>query len=132
MRGLSTTPARRAGVAPVCYGRLRGTAGGGCRDPRYTAARTSTVAHAVARRGFLGRLARRVARPSQLTPEEQFRLLEVALRIKLRREGKPEDAITLQRPADLPAPLGTPVRQPRGPVVYGGARVGVGSAGRRR
>jgi hypothetical protein len=42
--------------------------------------------------------------------EEQFRLLQVGLRIKLRHESKPEDAIVLQRPDDLPAPLGTPVR----------------------
>ena len=43
--------------------------------------------------------------------EEQFGLLEVALREQLRREGKPLDAIKLQRPDDLPAPADTPVRQ---------------------
>ena len=57
--------------------------------------------------------------PGRLAPapcfsrEQQFRLLEVALRIKLRSEGKPEDLITLRRPDDLPAPPGTPVRQPK-------------------
>ena len=43
--------------------------------------------------------------------EQQFGLLEVALREQLRREGKPPGAIKLQRPDDLPAPAGTPVRQ---------------------
>ena len=52
-------------------------------------------------------------RAPYLSREEQFRLLQVALRIKLRSEGKPEDLITLRRPDDLPAPPGTPVRQPK-------------------
>jgi hypothetical protein len=45
--------------------------------------------------------------------EQQFRLLQAALKIQLRSEGKPEDALALQRPANLPAPPGTPVRRPR-------------------
>ncbi len=45
--------------------------------------------------------------------EQQFRLLQAALKIQLRSEGKPEDLITLRRPDDLPAPPGTPVRQPK-------------------
>ncbi len=52
------------------------------------------------------------------SPEQQFGLLEVALREQLRREGKPPDAIRLQRPDDLPAPPGTPVRQPRRDPLY--------------
>jgi hypothetical protein len=51
-------------------------------------------------------------RAPYLSREEQFRLLEVALRIKLRGEGKPDDLITLRRPDDLPPPPGTPVRRP--------------------
>jgi hypothetical protein len=53
--------------------------------------------------------------PVGFSREEQFRLLQVALRIKLRREGKPEELVTLRRPDDLPAPPGTPVCQPRRP-----------------
>lgn len=94
------------------------------RDRWYTTAYPSTVASAGRRHELSGRFARRVARPPRLTPEEQFRLLEVALRIKLRHEGKPEDAITLQRPANLPAPPGTPLRQPC-LVPHRGERVGV-------
>ena len=44
--------------------------------------------------------------------EQQFRLLQAALKIQLRGEGKPEDALTLRRPDDLPPPPGTPVRRP--------------------
>jgi hypothetical protein len=48
--------------------------------------------------------------------EQQFRLLQAALKIQLRSEGKPEDALTLRRPDDLPPPPGTPLRAPRRPV----------------
>lgn len=50
--------------------------------------------------------------------EQQFRLLQAALKIQLRSEGKPEDALTLRRPDDLPPPPGTPVRQPRRNPLY--------------
>lgn len=79
---------------------------------------SSAVAPPERRHGFVGRLWRRVARAPYLSREEQFRLLQVALRIKLRREGKPEDLITLRRPDDLPAPPGTPVRQPQRDPLY--------------
>jgi hypothetical protein len=69
-------------------------------------------------RGFFRRLYRRVARAPYLSREEQFRLLEVALRIKLASEGKPEDLVTLRRPDDLPPPPGTPIRQPQRPPLY--------------
>jgi hypothetical protein len=86
--------------------------------PQRQPADSSAVGPVVQRSGFLGRLWRRVARAPYLSREEQFRLLQVALRIKLRCEGKPEDAIVLQRPADLPAPPGTPVRQPKRDPLY--------------
>ena len=44
--------------------------------------------------------------------EQQFRLLQAALKIQLRSEGKPEGALTLRRPDDLPPPPRTPVRRP--------------------
>ena len=44
--------------------------------------------------------------------EQQFRLLQAALKIQLRSEGKPEDALTLRRPDNLPPPPGTPLRGP--------------------
>jgi hypothetical protein len=87
-----------------------------------------TVTPVVQRRGFFGRLWRRVARAPYLSREEQFRLLQVALRIKLRREGKPEDLITLRRPDDLPAPPGTPVRQPQRDPLYARKRAEKGHA----
>ena len=77
-----------------------------------------TTTHLTQPRGFFHRLCRRVARAPYLSREEQFRLLEVALRIKLASEGKPEDLITLRRPDDLPPPPGTPVRQPQRPPLY--------------
>jgi hypothetical protein len=88
------------------------------RHPRRRTGDPLTMTPVVQQRGFFGRLWRRVARAPYLSREEQFRLLQVALRIKLRREGKPEDLITLRRPDDLPAPPGTPVRQPQRDPLY--------------
>lgn len=137
MRTLGTTPIRARHRPPALrtgYRARRGAPSAIGHAPRYTAAYPSTVTHVAGQRGFFGRLCRRATRPPQLTREEQFRLLEIALRIKLGREGKPEDAITLQRPANLPAPPGTPLRQPRlAPIPYDGGRVGVsGAVGVRR
>lgn len=89
----------------------------GQHPPRQTGD-SSTVAPVVRRGGLVGWLWARVARAPYLSREEQFRLLQVALRIKLRHEGKPEDLITLRRPDDLPAPPGTPVRQPKRDLLY--------------
>ncbi len=110
MRGLSTMPARRAGAAPASYGRLRGAAGGGGRQPLRTVTYLPAVTPVLANRGLLTRWRERALGAMPFSREEQFRLLQVGLRIKLRHEGKPEDAIVLQRPDDLPAPPGTPVR----------------------
>jgi hypothetical protein len=61
-----------------------------------------TVTPVVQQGGFLRWLARRVRsiRPP-LSAEQQLRLLQLALNVKLKREGKPPDAIrlTLQEPA---------------------------------
>jgi hypothetical protein len=102
MRGLSTMPARRPGG--MCGSRrpLRRAPG--------AAGLPSTLAPVVKRRGVLGRWRERARGAIPFSREEQFRLLQVGLRIKLRHEGKPEDAIVLRRPDDLPAPAGTPVR----------------------
>jgi hypothetical protein len=113
-RTLKTLPTQRAPAGTLVpdgtQRRARSMTG---QPPQRQPADSSAVASVVQRSGFLGRLWRRVARAPYLSREEQFRLLQVALRIKLRREGKPEDAIALQRPADLPAPPGMPVRQPK-------------------
>jgi len=57
---------------------------------------TTTV---VERHGFLHRVARRVRsiRPP-LTADQQLRLLQLALNVKLKREGKPAGAIRLALP----------------------------------
>jgi hypothetical protein len=113
-RTLKTLPTDRApSKTPVRDGAPRAVRSTTGQRLQRQPADSSAVAPVVHRSGFLGRLWRRVARAPYLSREEQFRLLQVALRIKLRREGKPEDAIALQRPADLPAPPGTPVRQPK-------------------
>ncbi len=51
------------------------------------------------RQGFLRRVAHgaRKIRPS-LTADQQLRLLQLALNVKLKREGKPADAIRLALP----------------------------------
>jgi hypothetical protein len=63
-----------------------------------------TVTPVVSQRGFFRRLAYRVRsiRPP-LTAEQQLRLLQLALNVKLKREGKPPDAIrlTLQEPVPV-------------------------------
>jgi hypothetical protein len=65
--------------------------GGGKPVTRHVAA-----ADVVERHGFLHRVARRVRkiRPP-LTADQQLRLLQLALNVKLKREGKPVDAIRL-------------------------------------
>lgn len=96
MRGLSTIPARPPSAPRNRYRQLRGTPGAIGRCPRYTAAYPSTVPPLVRRRGFFGRLVRRVTgvRPP-LTADQQLRLLQLALNVKLKREGKPPDSIRL-------------------------------------
>jgi hypothetical protein len=127
MRTLKTLPAHRAPArAPVRDGTLRGARSTIGHHLRRRNADSLTVAPTVRRRGFFRRLARRVARAPYLSREEQFRLLEVALRIKLAGEGKPEDLITLRRPDDLSAPPGTPVRQSQRVPLYGRRRAGKG------
>lgn len=118
-RTLKTLPANRAPAStPVPDGTQRGARSTTGRHLRRRTADSSTVTPVVQRPGFFGRLWRRVARAPYLSREEQFRLLQVALRIKLRCEGKPEDLITLRRPDDLPSPPGTPVRQPKRDPLY--------------
>lgn len=96
MRGLSTIPTRSPSAPRSRYRGMRGAPCAIGRDPRYTAAYPSTVAPVVRRRGFFGRLARRVTgvRPP-LTADQQLRLLQLALNVKLKREGKPPDSIRL-------------------------------------
>jgi hypothetical protein len=110
MRGLSTMPIRPPSAPRDGYRGMRGAPGAVGRRPLHTATYPSAVTPVLARRGVLGRWRERVRGAIPFSREEQFRLLEVGLRIKLRHEGKPEDAIVLQRPDDLPAAPGTPVR----------------------
>jgi hypothetical protein len=94
MRGLSTIPTRPPSAPRNRYRRPWGVPIG--RDPRYTAAYPSTVPPVVRRRGFFGRLARRVTGVGPpLTADQQLRLLQLALNVKLKREGKPPDSIRL-------------------------------------
>jgi hypothetical protein len=79
-------------------------------------------------RAAAGRKGWRAAVP--FSREEQFRLLEAALEIQLEMEGKPKDAITLRRPADLPVPWGTPERRPRRGSVLAADRSSVQGATR--
>ncbi len=125
MRGLSTIPTRPPSPPRNRHRRLRGGPGAIGRDPRYTAAYPSTVTPVLARRRLLGRWRERVRGAIPFSREEQFRLLQIGLRIKLRHEGKPEDAIVLQRPDDLPAAPGTPVRIGSRQRAHGEQRAGV-------
>lgn len=126
-RSLKTLPTNRVpSKTPVRDGTQRGarsTFGHRLRRPNVD---SSSVAPVVRRGGFLGRLARRVRsiRPP-LTASQQLRLLQLALNVKLKREGKPPDAIrlTLQEPVPpredpvASAPVSDPaarVEQPRG------------------
>jgi hypothetical protein len=79
-------------------------------------AHPSTVTHLGEAGGRLRRWRRRMRAAIPFSAEQQFRLLQAALKIQLRSEGKPEDALTLRRPDDLPPPPGTPVRRPSRPV----------------
>jgi hypothetical protein len=113
MRGLSTMPIRPPSAPPGRCGRMRGAPGTVGRDPRYAAAYPLPVAPAARRHGFFGRLARRAigVRPP-LTADQQLRLLQLALNVKLKREGKPADAIRLTLSEEGPArPRRAPVRQ---------------------
>jgi hypothetical protein len=101
-RTLKTLPAHRAeGSAPVSDRTLRGARSTIGHHRRRPTADSSPVAPVVRRGGFFRSLARRVRsiRPP-LTAEQQLRLLQLALNVKLKREGKPPDAIrlTLQEP----------------------------------
>jgi hypothetical protein len=70
------------------------------RDSQATGPRSQPVGLAavkvVERPGFLRRVARRIGRiRPPLTADQQLRLLQLALSVKLKREGKPADAIRL-------------------------------------
>jgi hypothetical protein len=96
MRGLTTMPTHRVGAAPRRDGRFRGAVGGRERDRRYTIVYPSTVVPAVHGRGFFSRLCRRAMNVTPtLTAGQQLRLLQLALNVKLKREGKPPDSIRL-------------------------------------
>lgn len=112
MRTRTPIPRRPPARTPVHDRRPRGARSTTGRYPRRPTAHPVTVTHVMQRGGLLRRFRERIRAALPFSPEQQFGLLEVALREQLRREGKPPDAIKLQRPDDLPAPLGTPVRQP--------------------
>jgi hypothetical protein len=66
------------------------------RDRRRTMTYPTGLRRAAVRRGFFGRLARGVRNLGPpLTANQQLRLLQLALNVKLRREGKPPDLIRL-------------------------------------
>jgi hypothetical protein len=69
------------------------------------------------RGGRVRRWRARIRAALPFSAEQQFRLLQAALKIQLRSEGKPADALTLQRPDDLPPPPGTPVRRSSRPAM---------------
>jgi hypothetical protein len=85
---------------------------------RHPTARPSAFTHVSERGGRLRRWRRRMRAAIPFSAEQQFRLLQAALKIQLRSEGKPEDALTLRRPDNLLPPPGTPVRQPRRDSLY--------------
>jgi hypothetical protein len=96
MRALSTMPTRPPSAPWNRYRGMRGAPGAIGRKPLHTATYPSAVAPVVRRRGFFGRLARRATgiRPP-LTADQQLRLLQLALNVKLKREGKLPDSIRL-------------------------------------
>jgi hypothetical protein len=96
MRRLSTIPTRSPSAPGNGYRRPWGVPSAIGRQPLRTAAYPSAVPPGVRRRGFFGRLARRATgiRPP-LTADQQLRLLQLALNVKLKREGKPADSIRL-------------------------------------
>jgi hypothetical protein len=66
------------------------------RDRRHRVTDPTGLRPAAARRGFFGRLARGVRSVGPpLTADQQLRLLQLALNVKLKREGKPPDSIRL-------------------------------------
>jgi len=96
MRGLSTLPASRPDS--IRFGRrpLRHLPGAIRRRSDCPIAYRSPVTPAAARRGSFGRWVRRVAGAMPpLTADQQLRLLQLALNVKLKREGKPADSIRL-------------------------------------
>jgi hypothetical protein len=102
-RTLKTLPGNRAaGRTSVRGGTPRGAQSTTGHHLRRPTADPLTVTPVVQQGGFLRWLARRVRsiRPP-LSAEQQLRLLQIALNVKLKREGKPPDAIrlTLQEPA---------------------------------
>lgn len=116
---LKMLPTSRAPVrAPGRDGMPRGarsTTGRYLRRPTTHSCTTGT--HVREHGGRLRRWRGRIRAAIPFSAEQQFRLLQAALKIQLRSEGKPEDALTLQRPDNLPALPGTPVRRrPSRPV----------------
>jgi hypothetical protein len=92
MRHLSLLPsARNSTPGKPDRASARWVRGGGKPITRHLAG-----ADVVERHGFLRRVARRVRkiRPP-LRADQQLRLLQLALNVKLKREGKPVDAIRL-------------------------------------
>jgi hypothetical protein len=117
MRALTTIPHRPPATTPVRDRSLPGVRSTTGHHLRRRTAHPCTVTHVSEPAGWLRRWRERM-RALPFSREQQFGLLEVALREQLRREGKPPDAIKLQRPDDLPAPLGTPVRLARRDPLY--------------
>jgi hypothetical protein len=104
-RTLKTLPANRAeGRTPFRDGTPRGAQSTTGHHLRCRTADPLTVTPVVQQGGFLRRLARHVRsiRPP-LSAEQQLRLLQLALNVKFKREGKPPDAVrlTLQEPVPL-------------------------------
>jgi hypothetical protein len=116
MRALTMIPRRLPATSPVRDRRLRAARSPAGRYLRRPTAHPYTVTHVRQRGGPWRRFRGRMRGAIPFSPEQQFRLLQAALKIQLRSEGKPEDALTLRRPDDLPPPPGTPVRGPRRPV----------------
>lgn len=118
MRGLSTMPTRSPGAFPTRYRRRREAPGTIGRDRLRTRGNPASLAWVVRRRGFFGRVARaaRYARPP-LSADQQLRLLQLALNVKLKREGKPPDSIRLslverEAPGGDRVPVGDCARPP--------------------
>jgi hypothetical protein len=116
MRTLTTIPRRPPARTPLHGARLRGARSTTGHHLRRPTAHPVTITHLTQRGGRLRHWRSRMRAAIPFSPEQQFRLLQAALKIQLRSEGKPEDLITLRRPDDLPPPPGTPIRAPRRPV----------------
>jgi hypothetical protein len=116
MRTLTTIPRRPPARTPLHGARLRGARSTTGHHLRRPTTHPVTITHLMQRGGQLRHWRRRMRAALPFSAEQQFRLLQAALKIQLRSEGKPEDALTLRRPDDLPAPPGTPVRHLRQPI----------------